>query len=85
MVPSQNTYLSAQFFRLARRRGKNRAILAVAHSLLVSIYYMLRDHRPYQELGVDYFTRLDADHLERRYVRQLEKLGYEVHLSKAAS
>jgi transposase len=85
IVHSQNTYLSAQFFRLARRRGKNRAILAVAHSLLVSIYYMLRDHRPYQELGADYFTHLDADQIERRYVRQLEKLGYEVHLSKAAS
>ena len=54
IVHSQNTYLSAQLFRLARRRRKNRAILAVAHSLLVSIYSMLRDHRPYQELGADY-------------------------------
>lgn len=85
IVHTNNTYLAAQFFRLARRRGRNRAILAVAHSLLVSIYSMLRDHRPYQDLGADYFTHLDADHIERRYVRQLEKLGYEVHLTKAAS
>src|SRR5262249_36351780 len=82
IVHTNNTYLTAQFFRLARRRGKNRAILAVAHSLLVSIYYMLRDQRPYQDLGADYSTRLDADHIERRYVHQLEKLGYEVHLTK---
>ena len=46
---------------------------------------MLRDHRPYQDLGADYFARLDADHVEQRYVHQLEKLGYEVHLTKAAS
>ncbi len=85
IVPTPGTYLYAQFHRLARRRGKNRAILAVAHSLLISIYHMLRDHRSYHELGADYFARLDAEHIERRYVRQLEQLGYEVQLTKVAS
>ncbi len=85
IVHTPGTYLSAQFHRLARRRGKNRAILAVAHSLLVSIYHMLRDHRPYQDLGADYFARLDAERIERGYVRRLEQLGYEVQLTRVAS
>jgi transposase len=85
IVHTPGTYLYAQFHRLARRRGKNRAILAVAQSLLISIYHMLRDHRSNHDLGADYFARLDAEHIERRYVRQLEHLGYEVHLTKVAS
>jgi transposase len=85
IVHTPGTYLHAQFHRLARRRGKNRAILAVAHSLLISIYHMLRDHCPYHDLGADYFARLDAEQLERRYVGQLERLGYEVQLTKVAS
>jgi hypothetical protein len=51
-------YVHALYHRLARRRGKARARLAVAHSLLVAIYYMLRDHVPYQDLGADYFDQL---------------------------
>jgi len=46
---------------------------------------MLRDHRPYHDLGADYFAHLDAEQLERHYVRQLERLGYEVQLTKVAS
>ena len=52
------TYLHALYQRIARRRGKPRAMMALAHSLLVSIYYMLRDQVPYQELGPDYFDQL---------------------------
>jgi transposase len=66
------TYLHALYQRIARRRGKPRAMIAVAHSLLVSIYYMLRDQVSYQELGPDYFDQLHAQHLERHYVRRLE-------------
>src|SRR5215217_4752914 len=48
-------YLAAQFRRLVRRRGVYKAIIAVAHSLLVIIYHMLRDKRPFTDLGADYF------------------------------
>jgi len=81
---SPGTYLHALYQRLARRRGKPRAMLAVAHSLLVSIYYMLRDHVPYQDLGPDHFDHLHAQHLERHYVRRLEALGFEVQLTPAS-
>lgn len=81
---SSGTYLHALYHRLARRRGKPRAMLAVAHSLLVSIYYMLRDHVPYQDLGPDHFDRLQAQRLERHYVRRLEALGFDVQLTPAS-
>ena len=79
------TYLHALYHRIARRRGKPRAMIAVAHSLLVSIYFMLRDQVPYQELGPDYFDRLQGQQLERHYVRRLEALGFQVTLTPAAS
>jgi transposase len=72
------TYVHALYHRLARRRGKARARLAVAHSLLVAIYYMLRDHVPYHELGADYFDQLQTQRLQRHYVRRLEELGLAV-------
>jgi hypothetical protein len=60
--------------------------MAVAHTLLVIIYHVLRDGRPYQELGDDYFDQLDAARLERRHVHRLEQLGFTVTLtSKAAA
>jgi transposase len=76
-----DTYLAAQYHRLARRCGKRKAIVAVSHTLLVIVYYMLRDQRPYQDLGADYFERLDTARLQRRYVRGLEHLGFAVTLT----
>ena len=81
---SPGTYLQALYHRIARRRGKPRAMLAVAHSLLVSIYSMLRDQVPYQDLGPDYFDQLHAPRLERHYVRRLETLGFQVQLTPAS-
>jgi transposase len=81
---SPGTYLHVLYQRIARRRGKPRAMMAVAHSLLVSIYYMLRDQVSYQELGPDYFDQLQAQHLERHYVRRLEALGFQVTLTSAS-
>jgi transposase len=78
-----DNYLAAQFHRLARRRGKQKAVVAVAHSVLVILYHMLRDHRPYTDLGPDYFDRLDTERLQRLHVRRLEQLGFTVTLSPA--
>lgn len=77
---SRGNYLHAQYHRIARRRGKQKAIVAIAHSVLVIIYHMLRDNRPYADLGPDYFDKLDTMRLERHHVRRLEQLGYEVTL-----
>jgi transposase len=74
-------YLAALYHRIARRRGKEKAILAVAHSVLVSMYPMLRDHRPYQELGADYLDHLHTTRQQRHYVHRLEQLGYTLTLT----
>ena len=78
---TRGTYLSALFQRIARRRGKNKAIVAVAHSILVSLSYMLRDKRPYADLGADYFDHLDQARIERYHIKRLQQLGYSVSLA----
>lgn len=78
---TKNTYLSAQYHRLAGRRGKKKAIVAIGHSILVIIYHVLRDQKAYQELGGNYFDEHDRQAIEKRLVRRLEKLGYEVSLT----
>jgi hypothetical protein len=75
---------AAQYHRLARRCGKPKAIVAVAHTLLVIIYHLLRHQSPYHELGSDYFDRLDTARLQRHYVCRLEQLGYAVTLAPVA-
>jgi len=77
----KDNYLSAHYHRIARRRGKQKAIVAVSHSILVIIYHMLRDKKPYSDLGADYFDKLDIARIERHHVRRLEQLGYTVTLT----
>ena len=77
---TKGTYAAAQYRRLAGRRGKKRAIVAVAHSLLVAAYHVLHDGVPYHELGPQYFDRLNETHLTRHLVRRLERLGHKVTL-----
>jgi hypothetical protein len=77
----KDNYLSAFYHRIARRRGKKRAIIAVAHKILVIIYHMLKNNKPYEDLGGDYFDQLDAARIERRAIQRLEQLGYDVALT----
>lgn len=78
----KGNYLSALFRRLAARRGKKRATIAVAHNLLVIAYYILRDKVCYRDLGPDYFDRLDPEGLRRRLTKRLEGLGFKVTLER---
>jgi len=78
---SRKTYLSSQYRRLASRRGKKRAIVAVGHTMLVMIYHILRDEIDYHELGPDYFDRLRTPHLTRYHVKRLQSLGFDVTLA----
>jgi transposase len=81
---SKRTYLSAQYHRLAARRGGKRAVVAVAHTLLVIVYHLLNRGEAYTELGGNYFDERDRWQVERRLVRRLEALGYAVSLQPAA-
>ncbi|HJU03419.1 MAG TPA: IS110 family transposase [Actinomycetes bacterium] len=82
---SRDTYLSAQFWRLARRIGKKKAAMAVGHSILVIAWYLLTDDCDYADLGGDYFVRRDADRARQRAVAQLQALGYQVTLQPLAA
>jgi transposase len=81
---AKKTYLAAQYHRLARR-GKKRALIAVAHTLIVTIYHMLSRGSTYQELGADYFDRLAGDRLKRHLIKRLESLGHKVVLEPVQS
>ncbi len=80
----KHSYPAAQFRRLAARRGKKRAIVAVGHSLLVAAFYILRDGLDYADLGATHFDRLRPDQLTRMLVKRLERLGHKVTLEAAA-
>jgi transposase len=77
---TKGTYLAAHYRRLAKRRGRKKALVAVAHTLLGIIYHVLRKRQLYQELGADYFDRLASERLTRQLVRRLESLGHKVTL-----
>ena len=79
----KGTYLAAQYRRLAARRGKQRAIVAVGHSILVSIYHMLAEERDYADLGGNFFDERERELVQRRLVRRLEHLGLKVTVEPA--
>jgi transposase len=78
-------YLGAQYRRLAARRGKKKAAVAVGHSILVTIYHMLSDGTVYQDLGGSYFELRDAEALQRRLIHRLEGLGLKVTVEPLAA
>lgn len=80
---TKNTYLAAQYHRLAARRGKPKAIVAVMHSILVMAYHMIQRQEPYRELGGNYFDQRRPEVTAQRLVKRLEKLGFQVSLQQA--
>ena len=78
----KGSYFQAQYRRLAGRRGKKRAIVAVAHSILTVTYFILSDGRAYKDLGADHFDRISRDRIRRYHIKRLETLGYKVELTE---
>jgi transposase len=81
---TRDTYLAAQFWRLARRIGKKKAAVAVGHSILVIAWQLMTNGCAYEDLGGDYFVTRDADRARQRAINQLQNLGYHVSLEPAA-
>ncbi len=79
-----STALGARYRRVMRHRGHHKAVIAVAHAMLVIAYHLLSHETTYQELGADYFDRRQADRAQRRAVQTLERQGYRVILEPAA-
>ena len=81
---AKGTYLRDKFYRLKARRGYKRAVVAVAHKIVVAIYHMFSHQVCYNELGDLYLDKLNKQHVTRNLVRRLERLGYTVTLEIAA-
>jgi transposase len=75
---SRGSYLGAQYRRISKRRGPKRAAIAVAHSILVIAYHILRDSVPFQDLGADYFDRMNTTKAKAYHLRRLAELGCDV-------
>ena len=82
---TKETYLAARFRRLAARKGKKRAIVAVAPTILVSLYPMLKNKQSYRELGADFLDRRPANHVKRYLLKRLERLGVVVTVQSIES
>ncbi|MGF9798597.1 IS110 family transposase [Brevibacillus agri] len=82
---TKNTYLSSQYHRIAARRGANRAAVAVAHSILMIAYYILKRRQPYIELGSNYYEERKRDTIIRQSLKKLESLGVKVTVESVAS
>jgi hypothetical protein len=77
---TKNTFYSARYHRLAARRGKKRALIAVGHSILKSVYHILSTGSTYKELGAEH-VHLRAESKRKHYLKkELEKMGYQVKL-----
>lgn len=81
---TKDTYLSSQYHRLAARRGKNRAAVAVAHSILTIVYYIVKRKQPYIELGPTYYEERKRETVIKQSIKKLESLGYKVTVESVA-
>ena len=84
-VKVKSSYFYAQYTRICAHRGKKRAILAVAHSMLIAIYHILKDNVPYQELGADYYNHFNKESKINAYLKKLKALGWEAPTATAAA
>lgn len=72
----KNSYFAAQYQRIKVRRGKNRATIAVAHSMLIAVYHVLKDRVGFKDLGADYYNTFNREHKIKGYLKRLNDLGW---------
>lgn len=78
---NKDSFFYAQYQRLVVRRGANRATVAVAHSMLIAIYHMLKDNVPFKNLGNDYYTKFNTESKAKYYLKKLQELGANLPVS----
>ena len=81
---SKGKYLCAKYSNIVSRRGKNKAAVAVAREILISIYHIIKNKQPYIELGADYLTQRNKESVARKAIKKLELLGYEIEVKRPA-
>jgi transposase len=80
----RGSYLKEKLWRLKARRGPKRAVMAVAHKILIAAYHMLARTADYRDLGADHLERVNKTQIKRGLVKRLERLGYRVTLEATA-
>ena len=83
-INKDGSYFQSKFRRLKQRRGHKRALVAIAHAMLVTIYHMIKKGEPYRELGANFVTDYENGRKKNDLIKQLQKLGYTVSLSETA-
>jgi transposase len=83
-IKKKDCYLSAQYSRLAGRLGRKKALIAIAHSLLIIIYHVLDQDQSYTELGGDYFDRQHTEQQRAYFLRRLQMLGLKVSIEESS-
>lgn len=79
-VKRKDTFFYAQYQRIAMRRGKKRAILAVGHTMLIAIYYMIKENKEYEDLGADFYNKFNKEKKANAYIKKIKELGYDVQI-----
>lgn len=82
---AKETYLSAQYHRIAARRGSKRAAVAVGHSILVIVYHILKSRQPYKELGANYFDYRKKEAVAKQAIKKLESLGFKINIETSVA
>lgn len=81
---TKGTYFNSMYHRIAARRGKNKAIVAVAHAILITIYHMLKDGSCYRDLGVNHYDEINKAAKLKRSIKRIESMGFKVTIEPAA-
>ena len=84
-VQHKSSFFYAQYQRISMRRGKKRALLAVAHTMLIAIYYMIKEDKEYIDLGADFYNKFNKEKKANAYMKKLKELGYDVQIIAQAS
>lgn len=84
-VKTKDTYLGAKYKKLVPRLGKKKALLAIGHKILVSVFHMLKKKEKYKELGKDYVKKQNITKKLKYYQKQIEDLGYEAAIIQKAN
>jgi hypothetical protein len=81
---TKDTYLGVKYRKMAVRMGKKKALIALAHTMLVSIYHMIKKKEPYKELGSDYLDNINRERIIKNLKKRIESFGYTVELNVGA-
>ena len=80
-IRHKDSYFYARYCKIAARRGGKRAVIAIAHSMAIAIYHILKDNSHFVDLGANYYNTINAERIKQRNIKSLERLGFSVSLS----